>query len=154
MNRRVFITAMSLAWPTALLRVGAEAAAQVRIAWLMPAAVPSDLEYFRRGMRELGGIEGENTVIEQRYAEGKFERLPSLAADLARLKADVFVTAGTPATVAARDATRDVPVVFVSADPMGKGWISSLASLVLAPRVVNAQQALRELDEALADIRC
>ena len=128
MNRRAFIAAISLTSVAKLLSVGAAAVrTDARIAWLMSAAVPSDLESFRRGLREAGWIEGENTIVEQRYAEGKLERLPGLAADLARLKVDVFVTAGTAATIAARNATSSIPVVFVSSDPVGKGWVPSLS---------------------------
>ena len=127
MNRRAFIAAISLTSVAKLSTVGATAVwTDARIAWLMSAAVPSDLESFRRGLREAGWIEGENTIVEQRYAEGKLERLPGLAADLARLKVNVFVTAGTAATIAARDATSSIPVVFVSSDPVGKGWVPSV----------------------------
>ena len=127
MERRAFIAALSLVSLAAPFSARGDKRAQARIGWLMSASVPSDLEFFRRGLRELGWIEGENTIIDQRYADGQTERLPSLAAELARLKADVFVTAGTLSTVAARDATGSVPVVFVTSDPVGKGWIQSLA---------------------------
>ena len=127
MDRRAFIATVSLSSVVAWLKTDAKAAPQARVAWLMPAAVPSDLEYFRRGLRDLGWTEGERLIIEQRYADGKPERLPQLAADLARLKVDVFVTAGSQATDAARGVPQSVPVVFVSTDPAGKGWIKSLS---------------------------
>jgi putative ABC transport system substrate-binding protein len=92
----------------------------------MPGPIPW-IDVFRQRLRDLGWVEGENAVIEQRYAEGSPERFPDLAADLVRLKVDVFVTAGNNATVAARDATGSVPVVFVATDPVGRGWAASLA---------------------------
>ena len=127
MHRRAFVATVSLSPLVAWLTTDAKAVPQARVAWLMPAVVSSDLEYFRRGLRELGWAEGENVVIEQRYADARPEHLPQLAADLARLKVDVFVTAGTAATDAARGVTQSVPVVFVLTDPIGKGWIDSLS---------------------------
>ena len=83
---------------------------------------------FQRGMRELGYIEGKNLVIEWRYADGVLERLPDLAAELVRLKVDVIVTAGTPATSAAQKATATIPIVMGAvADPVGAGLVKSLA---------------------------
>ena len=90
----------------------------------------SDYYYgpFRQGMRELGYVEGKNLVIEWRSAEGKFERLPDLAAELVQLKVDVIVTAGTPAISAAQKATTTIPIVMGSAgDPVGSGFVKSLA---------------------------
>jgi putative tryptophan/tyrosine transport system substrate-binding protein len=83
---------------------------------------------FRQGLRELGWIEGQNIVIEYRSAEGRFDRLPDLAAELVRLKVDVIVATPTPAALAANSATRTIPIVGVSlADPVGLGLIPSLA---------------------------
>jgi putative ABC transport system substrate-binding protein len=82
---------------------------------------------FPRGMRELGYVEGKNLIIEWRFADGHSERLPHLAAELVKLKVDVIVTAGTPATRAAQQATTTVPVVMGSiADPVGSGLVASL----------------------------
>ena len=79
-------------------------------------------------MRELGYVEGKNLVIEWRFADGKIERLPDLAAELVRLKVDVIVTAGTPATSAAQKATTTVPIVIANqGDPVGSGFVASLA---------------------------
>jgi putative ABC transport system substrate-binding protein len=81
----------------------------------------------RQRLRELGYVEGKNIVIEYRYAEGKLERLPDLAAELARLKVDVIVTAG-PAILVAKKASATIPIVFTAADdPVGSGIVSSLA---------------------------
>ena len=86
-------------------------------------------EAFRQGLREGGWIEGQNLVINSRYAEGRLDRLPDLAADLVRLKVDVIAaSSGTPPAVAAKNATRTIPVVMIAvADPVGGGLIASLA---------------------------
>jgi putative ABC transport system substrate-binding protein len=84
-------------------------------------------EAFRQRLRELG-YEGKNIVIEYRYAEGKGERVPELAAELVRLKVDVIVTGGPGATLAAKKASATIPIVFAAADdPVGTGLVSSLA---------------------------
>ena len=83
---------------------------------------------FRQGMREHGYVDGKNLAIEWRSAEGKYERLPDLAADLVRMKVDVIVTNGTSAVRAAQKATTTIPIVFGSAgDPVRAGLIKSLA---------------------------
>ncbi len=83
---------------------------------------------FQRGLRESGYLEGKNIFIEQRYAGGEFERLPELAAELARLKVDVLVVAGAPAAHAAKRATSVIPIVMTAvADPVGMGLVANLA---------------------------
>ena len=84
---------------------------------------------FREGLRELGYVEGQNLVIEWRFADGKADRLPGLAAELAQLPVDVLVSLGaTPAAQAARQASDTIPVVFVGVgDPVGSGLVASLA---------------------------
>ena len=79
-------------------------------------------------MRELGYVEGKNIVIEWRWAEGKFDRLPDLAAELARLDVDVIVAGGSTSTGAAKKATTTIPIVMAQTnDPVGSGMIASLA---------------------------
>jgi ABC-type uncharacterized transport system substrate-binding protein len=86
------------------------------------------LEAFRQEMRKLGWIEGKNIAIEYRFGEGKSDRLPELAADLARLKVDVIVTSGGPTALAAKRATTTIPIVMTSSpDPVGEGLVTSLA---------------------------
>jgi putative ABC transport system substrate-binding protein len=86
------------------------------------------LEDFRKGMRELGYIEGRNYTLELRWGEGKLERLPALAAELVRLKVDLIVAMSSPSIVAARDATHSIPIVMpLSSDPVGEGLVRSLA---------------------------
>jgi ABC-type uncharacterized transport system substrate-binding protein len=83
---------------------------------------------FRQGMRELGYVEGKNIVIEWRFAERKRDRLPSLAAELVRLKVDVIVTGGGQATRAAKKVTSTIPIVMAqSTDPVAAGFVASLA---------------------------
>jgi putative tryptophan/tyrosine transport system substrate-binding protein len=89
---------------------------------------PQNLQAFRAGLQELGYVEGRNVVIEYRWAEGKFERLPGLAAELVRLPVDVIVAVGDPVIFAAKQATSTVPIVMASVgDPVGRGFIVSLA---------------------------
>ena len=86
------------------------------------------LAAFQQGLRELGYSEGKSIFIEQRYAGGEFERLPELAAELVRLKVDVFVVAGAPAAHAAKKASSVIPIVMTAvADPVGMGLVASLA---------------------------
>jgi len=108
-----------------------EAGKVPRIGWLgsvpMPD-VPERQEHFRRGLRELGYIEGKNIVIEWRSSEGILDRNPALAAELVRLKVDVIVSAAVSLTRAAKAATSTVPIVMAQdADPVGNGFVASLA---------------------------
>ncbi len=83
---------------------------------------------FREGLRELGWVEGQNIVLEYRFAEGRLDRLPGLAAELVRLQMDVIVTGPTPPAVAAKNATGTIPIVVVNVgNPVGLGLIESLA---------------------------
>ena len=85
------------------------------------------IDAFRQGLNELGYIEGKNIVIEYRYADGKLDRLPELAAELVSLKVDLIVTSG-PASQAAKNATKTIPIVFASVqDPVATGLVDSLA---------------------------
>lgn len=86
------------------------------------------LEAFRQGLRELGWVEGQNLVIEYRFAEGHLDRLPALAAELVRLKVDVIAAGPTPPAVAAKDATGTIPIVMLgAATPVELGLVASLA---------------------------
>jgi len=118
MRRREFITlgGAAAAWP---LAARAQQARRARVAWFTVAPHPF-VEGFRRGMRELGWIEGDNLLIEYRYADGYPERLPELAAELARGASDLVVVSGSDALEAARASIRSIPIVGVSSN-MGMG---------------------------------
>jgi len=92
------------------------------------AAAAARVEAFRDGLRQLGYAEGKNLAIEFRFAEGKLDRVPSLAADLVRSQVDVIVTAGARDTRAAKEATNRIPIVMANdTDPIGSGHVASLA---------------------------
>jgi putative tryptophan/tyrosine transport system substrate-binding protein len=86
------------------------------------------IDVFRQGLKELGYIEGKNIAIEYRYAEGKADRLPALAAELVGLKVEVVFTSSTPSVLAVKKVTSTIPIVFVSiSDPVASGLVTSLA---------------------------
>ncbi len=113
------------------LAADAEQAAKItRIGFLASnlAANPHLPEAFRQGLRDLGYVEGRHVVIEYRDAEGKSERLPALATELVALKVDVIVVASTPPALAAKQATKTIPIVFTAVgDPVTDGLVTSLA---------------------------
>jgi len=93
-----------------------------------PTPSSARYEVFRQRLRELGYVEGKNIVIEYRWAEGKLDRFPALAAELVRLKVDVIVTWGPTATLSAKEATNTIPIVMANdADPVASGVVASLA---------------------------
>jgi putative ABC transport system substrate-binding protein len=102
-----------------------------RVAYLTAAplsAMTDRIDAFRQGLRELGYVEGKNIVIEWRSPEGNPDRMPTLAAELVRLKVDVIVTAGGAATRPAKEATSIIPIVMAQdEDPVGNGFVASLA---------------------------
>jgi len=107
--------------PTKIPRIGFLGATSL-------SATSARIEAFRHGLPELGYVEGKNIVIEYRWAEGKIERLPDLAAELVRLKVDVIVTSSAAPTRAAKEATTTIPIVMANDnDPVGSGHVASLA---------------------------
>ena len=133
MNRIVFSLLCLLA--TVFLPAGSTEAQQPkkvsRVGLLLsgsPSSTKEGVEAFRQRLHELGYIEKQNIVIEYRYAEGVADRHPNLAAELVKLKVDIIVVSGTPATQAAKNATKTIPILMSSvADPVGTGLIASLA---------------------------
>src|SRR4029453_16374337 len=119
------------------------------------SALAARIEALRQGLRELGDVEGKNIVIEYRYAEGKLDRLPALAAELVRLKVDIIVSAGPQSTRAAKEATVTIPIVLVfDFSPVGNGFVASLARpggnitglSTLAPEISGKQlELLKEI---------
>jgi putative tryptophan/tyrosine transport system substrate-binding protein len=137
MRRREFITLIggtaavsSVSWSRVAL-AQQPSSKVVRIGFLgLPTAdsLPKRPEAFRAGLRDLGYQEGRDFVIDYRWADGNYDRLPALLADLIRLKVDVIVTHGTPGVLAAKRATTTIPIVFaVVGDALGLGIVSSLA---------------------------
>jgi putative ABC transport system substrate-binding protein len=134
MRRRDFITLLggaAAAWPLAA-RAQQQGSKVHRIGFLandptIPATTPGAA--FREGLRESGFVEGQNIVIEWRFAEGRFDVMAELAAQLVRLDLDLIVTSANAAILAAKQATRTIPLVMVNAqDPVGAGIVASLAS--------------------------
>ena len=129
MDRRSFIASMVGAVLAAPLAAKAQQAKRMRrIGWLSPAAAADGLGSLRTGLRELGYLEGQNITIEARWADGRSERLPELAAELVRLPVDVLCTEGTQASAAAKQATSTIPIVFANvAFPDRSGLVASYA---------------------------
>ena len=124
----------SILFAGALLAVAATVEAQQpkkapRIGWLGAARTSAPrMEAFRQGLHELGYAEGKNIFIEYRYAEGKLDQLPALAADLVRLNVDVIVAGSPQVTRSAKQATSIIPIVMAfDDDPVGSGFVASLA---------------------------
>jgi putative ABC transport system substrate-binding protein len=131
-RRREFIILLASATACPLAAHAQQQAGKVpRIGYLRvtsPADRPPLLDTFRQGLRELGWIEGQNIVIDYRFAEGRLDRLPDLAAELVRLKVDLIVSLGTQGVTAAKNATETIPIVMIAVrDPVGTGLIASLA---------------------------
>ena len=131
MKRREFITLLggaAVGWPLA-----ASAQTQPKIPrvgfvfGITPTLSKGSIEAFRQGLRELGYVEGQTIVLDVRWAEGRYERMPELMAELVGLKVDVLVAASTPAALAAKNATQGIPIVVVAPDPVGLGLVASLS---------------------------
>jgi putative ABC transport system substrate-binding protein len=131
MNRRTFLcqlTLGTLAMPLAVVAQQAGKVYRIGFLWDTPAVWPHALEAFRQGLRDLGWVEGRNIIVEYRWTEGRFDRLPSLVEELVRLKVDLIVAPTSIYTGAAQRATSTIPIVFAShADPIGSGHVASLA---------------------------
>ncbi len=107
--------------PAKILRIGFLVATNL-------AATSPRIEAFREGLRQLGYVEGKHFTIEFRFAEGKVDRVPALAAELVNLKVDFIVTGGATDTRAAKEATRTIPIVMLQDnDPVASGFVASLA---------------------------
>jgi putative ABC transport system substrate-binding protein len=124
-----------------------------RVAYLSASSASSaTVEAFEQGLRELGYVDGRNILIEYRWANGQFDRLPAIAAELVRLGINVIVAANTPAALAAKNATSTIPIILVtSGDPVGSGLVASMArpdgnvtglSLTPTPAIIGKQLEL------------
>ena len=130
MNRRAFLCGLTLRTLAAPLAVGAQQTGKVwRIGYLGNTSGPTETtEAFREGLRELGYIEGQNILIEYRWAGGESDKAHKLAAELVGLKVDVLVASSSVAALAAKQATGTIPIVVTAAgDPVAQGFVRSLA---------------------------
>ena len=129
MRRRDFIRIVAgsaAVWP--LVAHGEQSkVARIGALYIGIADADSFRKELREGLRQLGYVEGQNIAFEFRSAEGKLDQLPRLAAELVRLKVDVIVALYVPCALAAKQATRDIPIVIIAGDPVETGIVSSLA---------------------------
>jgi len=131
MKRRAFITLLggaAAAWPLAA-RAQQQPTQIPKVGWIFPGASagpPTELAGFKEGLRELGYVEGKNIVVEYRFGENSVERLPEFATKLAQLNVSVIVALGTFAFRVARHAAPEIPIVVLSADPIGAGIVTNL----------------------------
>src|SRR5215475_10173775 len=127
MRRRNFIAALggAVVWPLAA-RAQQSKMARVGALYIGLADAESFKKELREGLHELGYVEGQHRAFEFRSAEGKLDRLPELASELVQLKVDVIVALYIPCALAAKQATRDIPIVIVAADPVETGIVASL----------------------------
>jgi len=130
-RRRFLLTSLAGALAVPLAAEGQQAGKVYRIGYL---TVPSResaqgvANTFQLGLRDLGWIEGQNVVVDYRFAGSNLDRLPDLAAEILRLRADVIVAGANAAVLAAKNATRTIPIVmFLVIDPVGSGLVTSLA---------------------------
>jgi len=163
-SRRAFIAGVAGILAAPLVGEGQSAKVQ-RVGLLIGSSesfVAPYIEIFRQALRALGYVEGQNIAIEYRYADGTYDRLPFLAADLVRLKVDIIVTEGTPPTRAARHATTTIPIVMtVTGDPVAAGLVANLArpggnltgaSFFFPEMAAKRLQLLKELIPALSRV--
>ena len=134
MKRKIIVSLLTTALLSNAPSLWAQQSKKFLLGYLSAFSSPSvtgsnaNVESLRQGLRTLGWVEGVNVSIEYRWAEGKYERLPDLAAELVRLKMDVIVTNAPHAAVAAKNATRTIPIVFETlGDPVSTGLVASLA---------------------------
>jgi ABC-type uncharacterized transport system substrate-binding protein len=166
MREKIFAWQLTIIVLAAALFAEAHAATNVHrigyLAGITAEAQSARIEAFRQGLRELGYMEGKNLVIEARYAEGNPDRLPTLAANLVRLKVDVILSAGSSDTRAAKEATATIPIVMAAAgDPVASGFVASLARpggnitglSLLAPEISGKQlEILKEIVPKLSRV--
>ena len=131
MRRREFITFLggtAVAWPLDALAQQTSKVWRIGMLDTTSATHNPNVDAFRRELRQLGYVEGQNLIIEYRSGEGRIERFPELAVELVRLKVDVVVTRGTPAALAAKNATATIPIVMAAiGEAVGTGMVASLA---------------------------
>jgi putative ABC transport system substrate-binding protein len=156
MKRREFITLLgsaAAAWPLAT-RAQQSKMARIGLLYIGTADAESFKKELREGLRELGYVEGQNIAFEFRSAEGHLDRLPELAAELVRLNVDVIVALYVPPSLAAKQATREIPIVVIVGDPVETGIVPSLAhpggnitgvSLMASPSAGKSVELFRDM---------
>ena len=148
-KRRDFITLLGGAAAWSLDARAQQPGKRWRIAFITQAEQDIYEALFER-LRELGYVEGQNTIIERRYAEGRTERFDEFAAEMVRLKADLIITITTPAALAAKNATTTIPIVIPTAiDPVGTGLVASLAhpgGNITGGAVLTGEMAAKRLE--------
>ena len=157
LNRGAIAVAFMLFAP--VLAAKAQSVEKVhRIGILSNGSPPTTESRWLKAFRERGYVKGQNAIFESRYAEERFERLPALADELVRLKVDIIMTGSTPPAVAAKRVTPTIPIITVSADPVGAGLAASLArpggnvTGVFVPLIELGQKRLQLLREAVPDL--
>lgn len=146
MRRRDLVTLLggaAVGWPLAARAQQTKKIPRIGVLWPNP---PATFESMRQGLRDFGYVEGQNINFELRWAEGKLDKLPELAAELVSLQVDVIVTLAPPATLAAKWATQSIPIVFVAmGDPLASGIVASLtrpgANLTGTTRMISEMSA-------------
>jgi putative ABC transport system substrate-binding protein len=128
-KRREFITLLggAVTWP--LAAHAQQTGRTPRIGWLQPAPIPDAwLKAFRQGLQEFNYVEGKNLIVEYRWGDGDFDRLPAMAAELVQLKVDLLISGNTASLLALQKATRTIPIVMLGpGDPLATGLAASLA---------------------------
>jgi putative tryptophan/tyrosine transport system substrate-binding protein len=161
MRRREVITLLggaAAAWPLAAR--AQQSGKTYRVGWLQPGPLPDPwVKGFRRGLQEFNYVEGKNLIIDYRWGDGNFDRLPAMAADLVRLNPDVIISVNTAALLALQKATTTIPIVMLgTADPVALGLVRSLARpganitgmSVMAPEL--SQKRLELLKEVVPNL--
>ncbi|SEE89166.1 putative ABC transport system substrate-binding protein [Rhizobiales bacterium GAS191] len=130
MRRRGFITLVggtAAAWP---LLARAQQTKVWRVGWIWigrSAGISPELAGFRQGLKDFGYVEGQNIIVEYRYAEGRRDRIADLVAELVQMRPDVLVGLGNPVITGLKNATTAIPIVFMTGDPVAAGYVASLA---------------------------
>jgi ABC-type uncharacterized transport system substrate-binding protein len=164
MNRRVFVTGLGAVFAAPLAAKAQQARQNPTIGYLSVAAADANVEArqaFRESLRDLGWIEGQNILVEERWADGQYDRLPALAAELVKLNVHVIVATSTPEIRAAKQATSTIPIVMViGADPVAEGFIESvrrpganITGTAFAPDPAIAEKYLEFLREMVPGLR-
>jgi putative ABC transport system substrate-binding protein len=161
-DRRAFLRTLACVLAAPRASDAQQAAKVARIGYLMPGQRGVAQAAFMQGLRDHGYVEGRNLVIEYRSADGKLDRLPTLAAELVSLKVDVIVAAATVAALAAKQATRTIPIVFPAvSDPVATGLVAGFArpggnvtgSSFFAPELVGkAVELLKQAAPAVSRV--